>query len=63
MDKVEELYQGIHGMKHDINNHILGLEEHTEVQDADMETSENILPIGVEINLTEPVGNNVDVKL
>ena len=27
VDKVEELYQGIRGMKHDINNHILVLEE------------------------------------
>ena len=38
-------------------------EEHTEVQDADMETPENIMPEGVEINVTEPAGNNVDVKL
>ena len=27
VDKVEELYQGIRGMKHDINNHILVLED------------------------------------
>ena len=38
-------------------------EEHTEVQDDNVETTENILPEGVEINVTEPVGNNVDVKL
>ena len=35
----------------------------TEVQNTDAAISENVVPDSVEVNTSEPVGNNVDVKL